>query len=340
MDSAAAPERDIPLLAVEELSIGLARNRSSTALPIVRELSFDVGAGEIVGMVGESGSGKSTTARALLGLLKPPDWTVRGSIRFAGDDLTRLPEDRLRTLRGAGIALLLQESMSTLHPTRTIGSQLVETLRAHRRVEREEAEERAVELLVRVALPDAARRMDAYPHQLSGGQKQRVALALALSPGPRLLVADEPTSALDATVQAQVLDLLAELRRELGLAVLLISHDLAVVAERCDRSLVLYAGDLMESNVLPDLVRAPRHPYTRALWATLPIPGRGGSGEALPGIPGQIPTPAALPHGCLFHPRCPERIDGCAEVRPDWTATAPEAGFRCVHAGAATESTT
>lgn len=332
MGSAAAPERDAPLLAVEELSIELAGKRSSAALPIVRDVSFTVDAGEIVGMVGESGSGKSTTARALLGLLQPPDWSIRGRIRFAGEELTELPEERLRTVRGAGVALLLQESMSTLHPTRTVGSQLVETLRAHRPVDRREAERIALGLLGRVAVPDADRRMRSYPHQLSGGQKQRVALALALAPGPRLLVADEPTSALDATVQAQILDLFAELRRELGLAVLLISHDLAVVAERCDRSLVLYAGDLMEANRLPDLVRAPRHPYTRALWATLPIPGRGAPGEPLPAIPGQIPAPASLPTGCVFHPRCPERIERCAALRPAWTTTAPEAGFRCVHA--------
>jgi ABC-type dipeptide/oligopeptide/nickel transport system ATPase component len=239
--------------------------------PVVRGVSFSIGRGEVVGLVGESGSGKSLTALALLGLVPPPG-VARGEVRLDGvaGNLLELPGREMRRVRGGRIAMVFQEPMTALNPVYTIGFQIVEAARAHRPLSRRAAREEAVRLLDLVALPDARRRLDDYPHQLSGGQRQRVMIAIALAGRPALLLADEPTTALDVTVQAQILELLDRLRIELGLSVLLITHDLAVVAETCDRVLVMTGGEIVEEAGVEALFRAPAHPYTRKLLAAVP----------------------------------------------------------------------
>jgi len=238
--------------------------------PVVDGVSFDVRPGEIVALVGESGSGKSVTAFALLDLVPEPGRTTGGEILFEGRDVRRLPPADLRKVRGGGIGLIFQEPGSALDPVRTIGDELVGVLRRHRGLSRAEARRAAVDWLRRVSLPEPERRMDDYPHRMSGGMKQRATIALALAGGPRLLVADEPTTALDVTIQAQILGLLRRLRDELGLAVLLITHDLGVVAEIADRALVMYAGEIVEEAEAAELFAAPAHPYTRGLLASRP----------------------------------------------------------------------
>jgi peptide/nickel transport system ATP-binding protein len=242
---------------------------------VLRGVSLTVRRGEIVGLVGESGSGKSLTALAVLGLVPPPGRVLAGTVRLDGRDLLGLPEPELRKVRGGRIGMIFQDPATALNPVYTIGFQVAEAVAAHRRVSRREAREEAVRLLERVALADARRRLGAYPHQLSGGQRQRVMIAMALAAGPDLLLADEPTTALDVTLQAQVLELLERLRQELGLAVLLITHDLAVVAETCDRAAVMRAGEVVEEAAVEELFRRPGHPYTRGLlraWLDLRAP--------------------------------------------------------------------
>jgi peptide/nickel transport system ATP-binding protein len=303
-------------------------------LPIVRDVSFRVRRGEAVGLVGESGSGKTMTALALL-RLTPPGAQLGGSVLLDGEDLLALPERRLRRVRGGRIAMVFQEPMTALNPVYTIGFQIAEAVRAHRAVGRREAKREAARLLDRVAVADAARRLDDYPHQLSGGQRQRVMIAMALACGPDLLVADEPTSALDVTVQAQILELLGDLRRDLGLAVLLITHDLGVVAESCGRVLVLYAGELVEEAPVEDLFARPAHPYTRGLLAALPRLGRPVARGALPALPGRVPSPGEWPVGCAFHPRCPEAMAVCLRRAPQVVELGGGRTARCfLHGGA------
>jgi oligopeptide/dipeptide ABC transporter ATP-binding protein len=297
---------------------------------VVRGASLALAPGEILGLVGESGSGKSLTVLATLGLVPAPGRIVGGSIRFTGQELVGRPESELRRVRGARIGLIFQEPGAALNPVLTIGTQIVETVRAHRAVTRRAARERALELLTRLAVPDPARRLGEYPHQLSGGQRQRALIAIALAAGPALLLADEPTTALDVTVQAEVLDLFGALRRDLGLAILLVTHDLAVVARTCDRVAVMYAGEIVETAAARDLLSAPVHPYTRALVGALPRLGHPAARGALPTIPGQVPSPGRLPPGCPFHPRCAERRADCAERVPRWTESAPGHGARCL----------
>ena len=263
------------LLAVRGLTIafpGFAGERSWR--PVVRGVSLAVERGEIFGLVGESGSGKTLTALAILGLLPPNARVMGGSIELQGAegtvDLLALGPRELRRVRGGRIGLVFQEPATALNPAYTLGFQIVEAVRAHRTLSRHEARDEAVRLLDRVALPDARRRLDDYPHQLSGGQRQRVMIAMALAGGPDLLLADEPTTALDVTLQAQILELLEDLRRDLGLSVLLITHDLGVVAETCDRVAVMHAGEIVEEAAVEALFRAPAHPYTRALLAAVP----------------------------------------------------------------------
>jgi peptide/nickel transport system ATP-binding protein len=242
--------------------------------PVVRDVSLTVDRGEIFGLVGESGSGKTLTALAVLGLLPSAARVMAGSIRLHGPEgateLLGLPPQELRRIRGGRVGLVFQEPATALNPVYTIGFQIVEAVRAHRRMSRQEARAEAVRLLDRVALPDARRRLDDYPHQLSGGQRQRAMIAMALAGGPDLLLADEPTTALDVTLQAQILELLEDLRRDLGLSVLLITHDLGVVAETCDRVAVMHAGEIVEAAAVETLFRAPAHPYTRELLAAVP----------------------------------------------------------------------
>jgi ABC-type dipeptide/oligopeptide/nickel transport system ATPase component len=265
----------VTLLAVRGLTIafpGFAGERSWR--PVVRGVSLAVERGEIFGLVGESGSGKTLTALAILGLLPPNARVTSGSVELQGAegtvDLLALGPRELRRVRGGRIGLVFQEPATALNPAYTLGFQIVEAVRAHRTLSRHEARDEAVRLLDRVALPDARRRLDDYPHQLSGGQRQRVMIAMALAGGPDLLLADEPTTALDVTLQAQILELLEDLRRDLGLSVLLITHDLGVVAETCDRVAVMHAGEIVEEAAVEALFRAPAHPYTRALLAAVP----------------------------------------------------------------------
>ncbi len=314
-----------PLLEVSGLEIRFPGG--SRPFEVVRGASLSVGRGEIVGLVGESGSGKSLTALAILGLVPPPGQVVGGSIRLDGRELRGLSERELRAVRGARIGLVFQEPMAALNPVLTLETQICEAIRAHRhpreggkRPGARAARTRALELLELLAIPDPVRRLGEYPHQLSGGQRQRAMLAIALAGGPELLIADEPTTALDVTLQAQVLELLDRLRRELGLAILLITHDLAVVAESCDRVLVMYAGEIVESASAAELFAHPAHPYTRALLASIPVLGEPAPRGELPAIPGQVPAADRLPAGCVFEPRCPSRIERCAAERPAWVA--------------------
>jgi ABC-type dipeptide/oligopeptide/nickel transport system ATPase component len=258
-----------PLLEIQDLEIAFPGSEPRLE-PIIRGVSLAVGHGEIVGLVGESGSGKTMTSLAVLGLVPPPGKVAKGRILLEGQDLLTLPPRELRKVRGGRIAMVFQEPATAFNPVYTLGFQIAEAVRAHRKVSRQEALNEAARLLDRVALADARRRLGDYPHQLSGGQRQRVMIAMALAGGPDLLLADEPTTALDVTLQAQILELLEEIRRDLGLAVLLITHDLGVVAETCDRVVVMRHGQVVEEAGVVELFRAPAHPYTRELLASLP----------------------------------------------------------------------
>ena len=280
--------------------------------------SFDIAEGGALGLVGESGCGKSLTALALLALAPKGGRIAAGSVELRGRDLLRLPEAELQKIRGAELALVFQEPASALNPVYPVGAQIGEVLRLHRGADRASARKAAIGLLERVGIADPAQRADAWPHELSGGMKQRVCIAMALACRPALLIADEPTTALDVTIQAQLLDLLADLRRSDGLAILLISHDLGVVGELCDEVAVMYAGRIVESGPATRLLDRPRHPYSRGLLrsrpsldAPTPADGR------LPAIPGQVPDLRQRPPGCAFHPRCPIALAECrAQVPP------------------------
>jgi peptide/nickel transport system ATP-binding protein len=305
--------------------------------PVVHGLSLDVARSEIVGLVGESGSGKTLTALATLGLVPPPGRVRSGSIRLEGRELTKLSGAELRSVRGGEIGLVFQEPAAALTPVSTLGRQLVEAVRAHRQVSAAGAREAAIELLRAVSLPKPERRFDEFPHQLSGGQRQRAILALALAGRPRLLVADEPTASLDVKLQALVLDRIVALRAELGLAVLLISHDLSLVAQRCDRVFVLYAGEVVETGPASRIFGAPCHPYTRALVAAIPRLGERPERGRIQAIDGQVPEPGRRPSGCAFHPRCGERIAACEREAPPWREVGDRHGVRCLRRGQGAE---
>jgi peptide/nickel transport system ATP-binding protein len=290
-------------------------------------VSFDVSAGEIVGLVGESGSGKSITGFSLLGLVDPPGRIVGGSVKLAGRELVGLPQSELRKLRGRRIAMVFQDPMATLNPVLTIGTQIRLAIEAHESVNPAQARERSVDVLSRVGIPDPGSRLEAYPHQFSGGMRQRVAIAIALLHRPDVIVADEPTTALDVSIQAQILVEIESLVRDLGTALVWISHDLATVSALARRILVMYAGRIVEDGPIGAVLRAPRHPYTRGLMRSLPQFAR--PGEELAQIPGAPPSLAALPEGCAFSPRCP-LADGACRVAPQRTA-APPRGWRCHH---------
>jgi len=275
------------------------------------DVSLQVGEGEIVGLVGESGCGKSTLALAVMGLL-PATASLAGSIRFAGRELTELGEDAHRKLRGDRMSMVFQDPASALDPAFPVGEQVAETIRAHRSVGRREARSRAIELLREVGIPDAARRYGDPPHRFSGGMQQRVVIATALANEPALLIADEPTAALDVTIQAQILDLMRELRRRHRTGILLIAHDLGVVAQLCDRAVVLYAGQVVESGSIERLFGGVHHPYTSALLSALPSAAHGRG--ALATAPGRVPDLADPPPGCRFAPRCPLRRAACEQV--------------------------
>jgi peptide/nickel transport system ATP-binding protein len=294
-------------------------------------VSFHVQQGEVLGIVGESGCGKSVTSLSIMQLIpRPPGEILDGSsIRFKGDELIGAGEKRLRDIRGNDIAMIFQEPMTSLNPVFPVGDQIGEALRLHRSMNKREARERSVEMLRLVGIPDPKARAGDYPHQLSGGQRQRVMIAMALACEPELLIADEPTTALDVTIQAQILDLLAELRSRLGMAVILITHDLGVVAEVCDRVVVMYAGQVVEHGTVEQIFADPRHPYTEGLLKA--VPRLGVRQEKLAVIPGTVPSPLHWPVGCRFHDRCPYGWDKCVQEMPPLlqVSTDPSRIARC-----------
>jgi len=297
----------------------------------VTGVDFAVRRGEIVGLVGESGCGKSVTSLSILGLIGPPGRIESGEVRFDGEDLLTLPEKRLRSIRGDRIAMIFQQPTSSLNPVMDVGFQLGEVLEIHRNMKRRAARQRAEELLQMVGIPDPKRRLDAYPHEMSGGMAQRVMIAMALACEPELLIADEPTTALDVTIQAQILDLMRTLQRETGTAIVLITHDLGVVAEMCDRVAVMYAGEIVEQTDVRSLFTAPRHPYTQGLIGSIPILGQ--PKEELSVIPGNVPNLVDLPTACRFADRCGARVTHgnvmATEAHPDLLPIAPGHDVRC-----------
>ena len=299
------------LLSVERLTTVF--DLPTGPVPAADDISFEIRAGETLGLVGESGSGKSVTALSIMRLVQPPGRIARGRIRFKGRDLLALSEREMQAVRGAEIALIFQEPMTALNPVFTIGDQIAETLLVHGRATRRQAKTRAVELLTAVRIPDAGARVNDYPHQLSGGMRQRVLIAMALACRPSLVIADEPTTALDVTIQAQVLDLMREMKAAFDLSLLLITHDLGVIAETADRVAVMYAGRIVETGPVRAIFREPQHPYTRGLLAS--IPG-GAPGQRLRAIDGGVPRLGALPPGCAFNPRCPDRFEPCTSAPP------------------------
>ncbi|HVM81766.1 MAG TPA: ABC transporter ATP-binding protein [Stellaceae bacterium] len=319
------------LLEVEDLEVRLRTARGMAAA--VRGASFALERGESLGLVGESGSGKSMTALALLGLL-PEGAELSGSIRFEGRELVGLAESELCKLRGDRIGIVFQEPMTALNPLHAVGRQVAEPLRLHRGLSNSAAREAAIALLDRVGLPDAARRSHAYPHQLSGGQRQRVVIAMALACGPDLLIADEPTTALDVTLQRQILDRLAELSEESGMALLLISHDLGVIAENTRRMLVMYGGSIVESGPTAAVLKRLAHPYSQGLLGARPRLGAG-RGNRLATIPGSAPELAEIPAGCPFVERCRLAIDACRAAPPPPEAVGPGHVARCIRLDAA-----
>jgi peptide/nickel transport system ATP-binding protein/oligopeptide transport system ATP-binding protein len=292
-------------------------------------VSFDVHPGETLGVVGESGCGKTVTALSILGLLPEPPAAIEpgSSIRFLGEELLGVGPRRMRAIRGNEIAMIFQEPMSSLNPVYSVGIQISEAIRLHRGMDKKGARHEAVRLLREVGIPDAEQRVDEYPHQLSGGMRQRVMIAMALSCEPKLLIADEPTTALDVTIQAQILELLADLRAKHAMAILLITHDLGVVAEVCDRVVVMYAGQVVESGSVHEIFADPRHPYTRGLLGSLPSVEE--PGQRLVSIPGTVPNPTAWPAGCRFAERCELAGDGCQEPQPLVVLDGPDRAARC-----------
>ena len=280
-------------------------------LPIIHDINYEIYAGETLGVVGESGCGKSVTSLCIMRLLN--GGVVEGEIELDGQNLLKLSEKKMQAVRGNQIAMIFQEPMTSLNPVFTIGYQLTEALRRHQGMNKKEAWARAIEMLnlVRIAEPD--QRMKEYPYQLSGGMRQRVMIAMALACRPRLLIADEPTTALDVTIQAQVLDLMRGLQKEMGTSILFITHDLGVIREMADRVIVMYCGEIMEQATVTDLFKDPKHPYTKGLLSTLPKYGQPGE---LPTIEGMVPPAGEFPEGCVFSPRCPYATDECVKVKP------------------------
>ena len=300
------------LLSVRNLRVEFPTRRGT--LVAVDDLCFDIAPGEILGVVGESGAGKSLTGMAIIGLLEPPGRIAGGEIRLEGERIDNLPAEAMRRIRGKRIGAIFQDPLTSLNPLFTIGEQLVETILTHLDMDARQARTRAIELLAEVGIPAPEIRIDNYPHHFSGGMRQRVVIALALCARPRLIVADEPTTALDVSIQAQIIDLLRKLARENGAAVMLITHDMGVIAETADRVAVMYAGRLAEIGPVREVIHAPRHPYTSGLMHSIPKLGEGR--ETLAQIDGAMPRLNAIPPGCAFNPRCPKRFDRCLRERP------------------------
>jgi len=313
-----------PLLSVERLTTVF--DLAGGSARAVDEVSFEIHPGETLGLVGESGSGKSVTALSILRLVRPPGRIAGGRVLLKGRDLLALSEREMESIRGAELSLVFQEPMTALNPVFTIGDQIAEALIVHGRATKREARQQAVELLRSVRMPDPESRVGDYPFQLSGGMRQRVLIAIALACRPALVIADEPTTALDVTIQAQILDLLREMKTAFGLSLLLITHDLGVIAETADRVAVMYAGRIVEAGPVRAILRAPQHPYTRGLLASIPGGARGGRLRA---IDGSVPAIDRLPAGCAFHPRCPDRFGPCTGAPPPEFIVGRDQTARC-----------
>ncbi len=300
-------------------------------------VTYRIKRGETLGVVGESGCGKSVTAMSIMRLIpQPPGRIEGGEILFNGRNLLDCSEAEMRTIRGNEISVIFQEPMTSLNPVFRVGDQISEALILHQALSKKEARIRSIEMLERVGIPDPDQRIDDYPHQMSGGMKQRVMIAMALACSPSLLIADEPTTALDVTIQAQILDLLRELQREEGMAILLITHDLAVVAEMADHVAVMYAGKIVEYAPVNDLYLHPKHPYTTGLFRSLPVVGH--EKETLAVIPGNVPNPLEFPEGCKFHPRCKHAEDPCRTTEPSLEQVADDHDAACLRIGEIEES--
>ena len=308
-----------PLLEVKNLRVEFPTRRGT--LVALDDISFDIAPGEILGVVGESGAGKSLTGSAIIGLLDPPGRVASGEIRFDGRRIDNLPYEEMRKVRGRQIGAIFQDPLTSLNPLYTVGQQLVETIRTHLPVGPAEARQRAIRLLEETGIPAAEARIDQYPHQFSGGMRQRVVIALALAAEPKLIVADEPTTALDVSIQAQIISLLKRLCKDHGAAVMLVTHDMGVIAETCDRVAVMYAGRIVEVGPVADVIHRPSHPYTVGLMGS--IPAMDEDRERLLQIDGAMPRLNAIPTGCAFNPRCPHVFDRCRKERPDLIDAGP-----------------
>ncbi len=297
----------------------------------IEDVSFSLKEGEILGIVGESGSGKSVTALTIMDLLpKPPARIAAGEVHFNGQRLTGMSDRQMQSIRGPGIAMIFQEPMTSLNPVFSIGDQIMETIAAHERLPKAALRKRAIDMLDKVGIPSASRRLDDYPHQMSGGQRQRVMIAMALACNPKLLIADEPTTALDVTIQAQILDLLMDLRDEFGMGVIIITHNMGVIAETADRVLVMYAGRVIEEAPVATIFDHPLHPYTRGLLEC--VPSMTEDKPRLVAIPGTLPEPARRPPGCRFGPRCAHALPSCATAIPVLETMEPAHTAACFRA--------
>ena len=315
------------LLSVKKLNVDL--NLPAGALHAVRDVSFSVQKGKTLSLVGESGCGKSMTALAIMGLLPPSATCHAQELAFNGHDLSTMNENKLSRFRGAQMAMIFQEPMTSLDPCYTIGNQLTETLTEHKKVSRKEARDRAVFLLEKVGITAAASRLNQYPHQLSGGLRQRIMIAMGLMCGPSLIIADEPTTALDVTIQAQILGLLAAIQEEFNMGMILITHDLGVVARIADDVAVMYCGQVVETGTIKKIFNHPLHPYTRGLMDCIPVPGKTKPGEKLGSIPGMVPTPIGDLWGCAFRNRCSLAAAHCAQKGLTLTNLSETRSYRC-----------
>jgi peptide/nickel transport system ATP-binding protein len=306
----------VPALSVRHLRVEFPRRRGT--LIAVNDVSFDIARGEVLGMVGESGAGKSLTGNAIIGLLEPPGRIGAGEVWLSGERIDHLPPDAMRHVRGKRIGMVFQDPLTSLNPLFRIGDQLIETIETHTSLRGDAARRRAIGLLAEVGLPAAEARIDNYPHQFSGGMRQRVVVALALAADPELVIADEPTTALDVSVQAQIIALLKRLCRERGTAIMLITHDMGVIAETADRVAVMYAGRIVEIGAVRDVIRQPLHPYSVGLMGS--IPKLDTDLSRLVQISGSMPRLTSIPPGCAFHPRCARAFAPCARARPELAA--------------------
>jgi peptide/nickel transport system ATP-binding protein len=318
----------VPLLEVRRLCVEFPTRRGT--LRALDDVSFDIAPGEILGVVGESGAGKSLTGAAIIGLLEPPGRIASGEVLLQGRRIDQLPYEQMRAIRGRHIGAIFQDPLTSLNPLFTIGQQLVETIRTHLPVSEAEARQRAVRLLAETGIPAPEARIDQYPHQFSGGMRQRVVIALALAAEPKLIVADEPTTALDVSIQAQIIGLLKRVCREHGASVMLVTHDMGVIAETCDRVAVMYAGRIAEIGPVQQVIHTPAHPYTVGLMGS--IPSMDDSHERLLQIDGSMPRLNAIPSGCAFHPRCPRAFDRCRLQRPELMAAGATRAACWLHA--------